>query len=134
VGVKVRVTGVLRVDVAAPLDDQERTALGQRRLQRHHRDEAAGEVRGDVTLVHAFGDEIPAAGTPDGVDTPGAVLYVVRDLSEAVPTGAEAVVLGTRRWYDALSTAGVLVSALDPPPWFRARPGQRVLRPRADPA
>jgi glycosyltransferase involved in cell wall biosynthesis len=134
VGVKVRVTGVLRVDVAAPLDDQERTALGQRRLQRHHRDEAVGEVRADVTLVHAFGDETPAGGTPDGADTPGAVLYVVRDLSEAVPAGAEAVVLGTRRWYDALSTAGLLVSALDPPPWFRARPGQRVLRPRADPA
>ncbi len=128
VGVKVRVTGVLRIDVAPPLDDQERTALGQRELQRQHRDRIAGEGDPDLTLLRAFGDET----TYDEPVVGGAgrtTLWVVRDLSEPVPDGAEPVVVGTRRWYDALATAGRLVSALDPPPWFRERPGQRVVRP-----
>ncbi len=124
VAAKVRVTGVLRIDVSAPLDDEERTALGQRRLQRRHRDQVVEDVRDDVTLVRAFGDEEPIA-VPSG----GRVLVAVRDLSEQVPAGAEAVVVGTRAWYDALATADVLVSALEPPPWFRARPGQRVISP-----
>jgi len=131
VAVKVRVTGLLRIDVSAPLDDEERTALGQRRLQRRHRDEVGGDVRADLTLVRAFGDETEDLVAPGGDDA--SVLCVVRDLSGPLPDGAEAVVLGTRRWYDALATAGVLVSALDPPAWFRARPGQQVVRPQSDP-
>jgi hypothetical protein len=133
VTVKVRVTGLLRIDVAAPLDDEERTALGQRRLQRRHRDDLDGDVRADLTLWRAFGDETSDDDALGGDDLSAQILCVVRDLSEPVPHGAEAVVLGTRDWYDALATAGRLVSALDPPAWYRARPGQQVVRPQPDP-
>ena len=125
VAAKVRVTGVLRIDVAAPLDDEERTALGQRRLQRRHRDEVVEDVSEDLTLLQAFGDEAHVGQVPGE----GRVLVAVGDLAEPVHAGAEAVVVGSRRWYDALATAGVLVSALDPPPWFRPRPKQRVVSP-----
>lgn len=128
VTVKVRTTGVLRLDVAPPLDDQERTALGQRRLQRHHRDASADEgVDPGLTLLRAFGDD------PDGpaaTDAPsGTRLCTVHDLAEPVPAGTEPVVQGSRAWYDALGRAATLVSELDPPPWFRLRTGQRVVRP-----
>lgn len=128
VTVKVRTTGVLRLDVAPPLDDQERTALGQRRLQRGHRDRVGGEVDPALTLLRAFGD-VPGGPAADDVDAPpGTHLCTVHDLAEPVPAGTEPVVRGSRAWYDALGRAGTLVSALDPPPWFRGRPGQRVVR------
>lgn len=125
VTVKVRTTGVLRLDVSPPLDDQERTALGQRRLQRSHRDRVADdEVDPALTLLRAFGDD-----PGDEVDVPpGRCVCTVHDLTEPVPAGAEPVLQGSRAWYDALGRAGTLVSALDPPPWVRVRPGQRVVR------
>ena len=128
VGVKVRTTGLVRIDIGPPLDDQERTALGQRRLQRGHRDSVAdAAVSPELTLLRAFGDDRGTA--PADVDPPpGRCLCTVHDLTEPVPAGAEPVLLGSRGWYDALGTAAVLVSALDSPPWFRVRPGQRVVR------
>lgn len=128
VTVGVRTTGVLRLDVGPPLDDQERTALGQRRLQRAHRDAVADEVHPGTTLLRAFGDD-PGEPESAAVDAaPERCLCTVHDLAEPVPAGAEPVVRGTRAWYDALGRSGTLVSALDPPAWFRVRPGQRVVR------
>lgn len=54
--------------------------------------------------------------------------WVVADRSVAAPVGAETVLLRSREWYDALATAGTVVSNVEMDRFFRTRPGQRLLQ------
>lgn len=53
--------------------------------------------------------------------------YVVAAGQQA-PEGCAGVVVRTPEWYHALATAGAIVTNIDLEPWFRKRPGQRVLQ------
>ncbi|MGC4112786.1 MAG: CDP-glycerol glycerophosphotransferase family protein [Nocardioides sp.] len=56
------------------------------------------------------------------------VAWGILDHGHWTPPGAEAVVIGSRAWYDVLGTARVVVTNTEPELWFRRRADQLVVQ------
>jgi CDP-glycerol glycerophosphotransferase (TagB/SpsB family) len=125
--------GQLLVRLQPPLADDELGPLAQQRLRAAY---ALDERPVDPGLVVAN----CYAGT-GSTDSPRAIveelaarrpglrlLWTVADHAVAVPAGTEPVLLRSRAWYDALATAGLVVSNVEMDRFFRTRPGQRLLQ------
>ena len=128
---RMRADRTVAADIAGPLTDEERSPAGQEALRRAHRARADDVDAGAVLL------------TSDGGRTPGLLAldrelartrpdvtryWAVRDLGVPVPEGATPVLVGSGRWHDVLSTAGVVLACGDLPDFFVPRPGQRVVQ------
>ncbi len=127
------VAGNARLSLSEPLRDDELGRLAQRRLQQSF-SRSTGPVRADMALFHAY---LGAAATDSSRAISAEVLrsrpdvsvvWAVRDLGVEVPDGAERVVQFSRRWYDLLGEAGVVVHNLLLDGWYRKRPGQRFVQ------
>jgi CDP-glycerol glycerophosphotransferase (TagB/SpsB family) len=116
-----------------PRADDELGSYGQQQLR------AAYAVDGRPTEPGLWYFESFAGRT--ATDTPRAVFDELRrrdptarvawgilDHGHGTPSGAEAVVIGSRRWYDVLGTARVLVTNTELEEWYRRRPDQLVVQ------
>jgi CDP-glycerol glycerophosphotransferase (TagB/SpsB family) len=56
------------------------------------------------------------------------VAWGILDHGHGAPSGSEAVVVGSHRWYDVLGTARVLVTNTELEEWYRRRPDQLVVQ------
>lgn len=125
------------LDLGPPLDDDEVGARNQQRL----REQYAARAADPATPPPDPGVVLFTSYLGQGGDSPAAIHdalrrlrpglrtgWVVADASVAVPDGAEPVQVRSRDWYDALLTAGQVVTNIDLDPWFVKRPGQRVLQ------
>jgi CDP-glycerol glycerophosphotransferase (TagB/SpsB family) len=125
--------GVGELHLGPPRADDELGAYGQERLR------AAYTVDGRPTDPGLWYFESFAGRT--ATDTPRAVFDELRrrdpearvawgilDHGHGAPSGAEAVVIGSRRWYDVLGTARVLVTNTELEEWYRRRPDQLVVQ------
>jgi CDP-glycerol glycerophosphotransferase (TagB/SpsB family) len=124
--------GGLVVRIAPPLDDDERGAAAQRRLERAYRRDRR-PVDDAVFFESFYGQS--TADNPGGiadalvVTRPGFARYwSVVDRSIAVPAGATAIVEGSRDWWRVRATARVLVVNDWLRKRYRRRPGQHVLQ------
>jgi CDP-glycerol glycerophosphotransferase (TagB/SpsB family) len=125
--------GVGELHLGPPRADDELGAYGQERLRAAY---AVDErpTRHDLWYFESF------AGC-SATDTPLALLEELRrrdrgvtcvwgilDHGHWVPQGVEAAVIGSRRWYDVLGTARVLVINTELEEWYRRRPDQLVVQ------
>lgn len=121
--------------VGPGLSPAERGPFAQQRLVERYRaaDAEQRPLDAGVVYLQAF-----AGATP--TDSPAAIaaelrrraphlrlVWGVADAGVAVPEGCEAVTMRTAAWFDVLATAAHLVVNIDLEPWFRLRPGQRLL-------
>ena len=125
--------GQLLLQLQPPLADEELGPWAQQRLRSSYaasdRPVDPGEVlfssyagTGATDSPRAIYEELRAR-------RPGLRLrWVVADRSVAAPVGAETVLLRSREWYDALATAGTVVSNVEMDRFFRTRPGQRLVQ------
>ncbi|HET9872153.1 MAG TPA: CDP-glycerol glycerophosphotransferase family protein [Propionibacteriaceae bacterium] len=123
--------GQLSVTVDAPLTDAESGAWAQRRLKEWYATLQAGP---DHSVLFHNGRRL---STDDHAELCRALLnqrpdltvyWGVHDLSESVPEGALAVVIGTKSWYRRLATSIFVCTNVDLDPYFAKRPFQRCLR------
>ena len=119
----------LRIDLAAPLDDEERSAYGQDQLRK--RLAAIEPAPVDAVLLH---DTPRPSGLAQGIHealrerAPALPAYwSVADASVAVPEGSTALVIGSREWYAMLGSVTHLCASAELGPWFQRRPHQRTL-------
>ncbi|WP_235737059.1 CDP-glycerol glycerophosphotransferase family protein [Nocardioides alcanivorans] len=56
------------------------------------------------------------------------ILWAVADHSVAVPEGAESVLVRSKEWYAAWSTAHLVVTNVEPDRWYRPRDGQVLVQ------
>ncbi len=125
--------GVGELHLGPPRADDELGAYGQERLRAAYTVDERATQR-DLWYFECF------AGR-SATDTPLAVLEELRrrdpgvgavwgilDHGHAAPRGVEAVVIGSRRWYDVLGTARVLVTNTELEEWYRRRPDQLVVQ------
>ena len=121
--------GSAAVTVMAPLSVTERSRRGRQLLVEQ---DMGPLVRG--VFLESFrgrsGGDNPAAICADlvshGLDAP--VWWSVEDGTVPVPSGADAVVVGSEPWFRALRTAHVIVTNDNLPSWFSKREGQRLLQ------
>ncbi len=132
VNLRVRREGRLGLLVSAPVAVPDATARGRRELRQRYR--AASAPVQDAVLLSASGARPPG---PDlrALERELAQRHpalprwwAVRSLADPVPDGARPLIVGTRAWYDALSTSRYVLADDDLPPFFRKRAGQRVLQ------
>lgn len=121
------------VDLAAPLREEETSPWAQERLRAAY----AGSTRAldpNLVVFHSY------AGTGT-TDSPRAIfeelrarrpelrmIWGVADRSVPAPEGSRAVLIRSRAWYDALATAGTVVTNIEMNRFFRTRPGQRLVQ------
>lgn len=123
----------LQVATAPPLADDELGPWAQQRLRSAYA-EMRAPLDPELALFTSY------AGTR-ATDSPLAiyeelrrrgtghrVLWAVDDHSVQVPPGAEPVVRFTKAWFEALATAGIVVTNVEMERWFRRRPGQHVVQ------
>ncbi|MBM9461042.1 CDP-glycerol glycerophosphotransferase family protein [Nocardioides sp. zg-536] len=135
---RVRVTlsvdadGAPVLDLGAPLSEAERNPALQARLQRTYRETSAPLRPDTVLLVAADGRAV--AGDPREIDRALAELrpdlrrvWAVRDHSVRVPDDAQAVLIGSRAWFELLATAGWVITERPLGPWFARRDGQHTV-------
>ncbi len=116
-----------------PLGDDELGAYRQARLQQWYVDE---RHRIDERLVY-----LQAYTGESATDSPLAIYHELRrrrpdlrpvwgvaDHSAWLPEGARSVLWRSRDWYATIASAGYVVTNIELEPWFRSRPGQRVLQ------
>ena len=132
VGLAVDAEGRPRVSVAPPLDDDERNPALRSRRRATYLDTPAPLRTHDVLLISDDGRS--ATGDPAAIDAelarsrPGLRrIWAVRDLSVAVPAGAERVVVDSDAWWHHLATARWIVADESPGPWFGRRPEQTTV-------
>lgn len=122
-----------RLFLAAPLADDEAGPRAQHRLREAYSVSSAA-VDASLVYLQAYAGLAPT-------DSPAALarelrvarpdlrlVWGVADRSHPVPETDEAVLVGSRAWYDVLATAGAVVTNVDLEEWFVKRPGQRVLQ------
>jgi CDP-glycerol glycerophosphotransferase (TagB/SpsB family) len=121
---------VLRIE--PPLEDDERGAAAQRRLERAYRRDR-GALDDAVFLESFYGQS--TADNPGGIADalalthPGTARYwSVVDRSVPVPEGATAIVEGSRAWWRARAAARVLIVNDWLRKRYRPRRGQHVLQ------
>lgn len=125
--------GGLEVVLAAPLGDEELGPFRQARLQA---DYATVSEPVDERLVY-----LQSYTGESTTDSPLAIHHELRrrrpdlslvwgvaDRSVPVPDGGRGVLWRSREWYDVLASAAHVVTNIEVEPWFRKRPGQRVLQ------
>lgn len=118
----------LVLELDAPLRDDELGVRAQHLLQTAYATDARDPVAGALLI----GDEavdgslarLAAAAVPAGLHRWASVA----DLAASIPAGSEAVVIGSRTWYERMAEATLIVTARDLEWWFAKRPHQRVLR------
>lgn len=129
---RLRADRTVAADLSGPLTDEERSPAGQEALRRSHRARAGAAVDPGAVLLSAAGELAPASLALDQAlarTRPDATRYwAVRDRSFAVPDGTVPVLVGSREWHDALSTAGSVLASGDLPDFFVPAPGQRVVQ------
>lgn len=124
----------LAVQFGPPLHADERGKLMQSRLQREIPKLIKHPVLKDAVLFESFsGKTIGDSGLGlfnemlrRGDDRPK--YWTVRDRSQPVPEGAEAVVMYSREWYRLLHTAEFLVNNNNFPFYFRKNPSQKYIQ------
>ena len=125
--------GGLVVALAAPLADDEAGPRAQQLLRERY----AGDDRPVDPGVWYFETYAGRSAT----DSPLAVheelrarragvttYWGIADHGQWVPDGSEPVLIGSRRHYEVLATAGTIVTNTDVEAWFRRRPGQHVVQ------
>ncbi|RYP88026.1 hypothetical protein EKO23_04030 [Nocardioides guangzhouensis] len=125
--------GQLLLQLQPPLADDELGPWAQQRLR-------SAYVVTDRPVDPGLALFSSYAGT-GATDSPRAILeelrhrhpdvrtrWVVADRSVLPPPGVEPVLLRSRAWYDALATAGTVVSNVETDRFFRTRPGQRLVQ------
>ena len=121
--------GSAAVAVMAPLTMTERSRRGHRLLVEQDMGPLVKGVFLESFRGRSGGDN-PAAICADlvshGLDAP--VWWSVEDGTVPVPSGADAVVVGSEPWLRALRTAHVIVTNDNLPSWFSKREGQRLLQ------
>ncbi|MDP3968491.1 MAG: CDP-glycerol glycerophosphotransferase family protein, partial [Nocardioides sp.] len=130
------VHGSLVLVVGPGLAPAERGPFAQQRLVERYLAAEAEQRQLDPAVVYL---QSFAGATP--TDSPAAIaaelrrraphlrlVWGVADASVPVPEGCEAVTMRTAAWFDILATAAHLVVNIDLEPWFRLRPGQRLLQ------
>jgi CDP-glycerol glycerophosphotransferase len=123
----------LGVVLAKPLDEDERGAVNQKRLQQWC---LSGDEPLDPDAVYL--QSYAGASATDSQlaihhelrrTHPHLTLYWgVADRSSRVPEGAVPVLFNSREWYAALTRSTYLVNNIDFDRWFRKRPGQKMLQ------
>ncbi|MDT0381647.1 CDP-glycerol glycerophosphotransferase family protein [Streptomyces sp. DSM 42041] len=116
------------------LAETERGAYGQHRLSTLHYPVARRQPLRDAVLYHSF-DGRQYSDSPRAVHeevlrrgTDVEHLWVVRDGQALVPSGAEAVVMGSARWHEALARSRWLIGNTHFPRWFARRDGQTAVQ------
>ena len=125
--------GALVLHLGPPIADDEVGPWAQQRLRSGY---AAATGPTDPELVY-----FESYAGRSATDSPLAILEELRarrpglraawgvlDHAQWVPDGVEAVVLRTRRWYDVLARAGVLVTNTELEEWYVRRPDQLVVQ------
>lgn len=120
----------LWVNIGAPLAEDEEGRFYQKRLQdRYAAGGPAAELR-DAVLFHSFGGRF-VGDSPRAIfdelhrrKVSATLYWAVRDFSVPVPVGAEPLILHSRKWYELLHSAKVLVNNNNFPSYFRKSPGQ----------
>ncbi|WP_110208405.1 CDP-glycerol glycerophosphotransferase family protein [Nocardioides daejeonensis] len=123
--------GRLELRLAAPLRDDERGPFRQTQLQSRH---GAAPIDRGLALFTSY------AGTAV-TDSPLAIqqelarrepglrmLWAVADHAVPVPEGTEPVLVRSREWYDAWSTAALVVTNVEPDRWYRPRKDQLLVQ------
>lgn len=118
--------------LGGPLDDEERRPDVQQRLRTAHRRRISAPEPAPAVLFHAggyVGDSPAALDATLARTRPDVARYwAVRDRSVVVPHGAVPVLVGSRRWYDALSQASLQWASGELPDFFVRSPQQRTLQ------
>lgn len=121
--------GAVGLTVGPPLSARERTRRGRQLLIESTPPPVTPGVVFETFGGKSSGDN-PGAICRDllahGVDVP--MWWSVVDGTIDVPEGTEAVVLGTRKWFDVVRSAKVLVTNNNFPQWFRKQDGQFILQ------
>lgn len=125
--------GELRITLHPPLHDDERGPRRQQLLRERHAAQAQPLDPGLVLFTSFAGAAV--------TDSPAAIyaelrrrrpdlrlVWAVADHSVVAPEGAETVLVRSRRWFDAWSTAQLIVTNIEPDRFFRIRPGQQLLQ------
>ena len=125
--------GQLLLQLQPPLADEELGPWAQQRLRSSYAASDRPVDPGQVLFSSYAGTG--ATDSPRAIyeelraRRPGLRLrWVVADRSVPAPEGAETVLLRSREWYDALATAGTVVSNVEMDRFFRTRPGQRLVQ------
>ena len=122
----------LTIELRAPLTDAERGPGAQRRLAQWYQDvELASRdqvffqcYRGEFSTdsQRAIHEELHRRGAPLGL------VWGVHDLSVDLPEGAQPVLMGSRKWYEAIAASMYLCNNNDFDRFFRRREHQRFLQ------
>lgn len=119
----------LRIQLARPLPDEARSAFGDQQVRR---DAFADPAAPHEAIV--FWTAQPDAPADVWWALDAAVVrqrpelpryWGVHDLSVAQPSGAQAVLIGSPRWYELLATCRYVVGDLQAPDWARKNSHQR---------
>ncbi|MET0692986.1 MAG: CDP-glycerol glycerophosphotransferase family protein [Propionibacteriaceae bacterium] len=124
--------GELTITLGAPLADDERGAVAQRRLAQWYaatdfpvRDQVFFQCyRGEFATdsQRAIHEELFRRGTSLEL------VWGVHDLSVELPIGARPVLMGSREWYEVLASARYLCNNNDFDHFFHRRPQQKFLQ------
>ena len=127
-----RPNGTLVAVLGAPLQDDERRPDVQQRLRTAHRRRTSPPAPEPAVLLHAGGTVGDSPAALDAVlarTRPEVARYwAVRDRSVAVPDGAVAVLVGSRRWYELLSEVPLQWASGELPDFFVKAAQQRTLQ------
>ncbi|MDR7083952.1 CDP-glycerol glycerophosphotransferase [Arthrobacter ginsengisoli] len=124
----------LALQFGPPLLADERGKLMQSRLQRNIPDLIKHPVETGTVLFEAFNGKTigdSGLGLFNEMMRRGdhrLKYWTVRDLSQAVPEGARAVVMFSREWYRLLHTAEFVVNNNNFPYYYRKNPGQKYIQ------
>jgi hypothetical protein len=120
----------LRIELGAPLGDDERSAFAQAQLRAGYA--RIADPREEAVLFHdpeARAQGVLAAAHArlrEGGSVPS-LRWGVPDTSLEVPAGGTAVVIGSREWYRWVGTASTVIAASDIGPFVRPRSGQKFI-------
>lgn len=125
--------GAMVLDLTPPLREDELGGYHQQRLREQYWE--LPHTASDRTAFFQCGEGGPATGQPMALDLELARrepswrrLWGVRDLGVEPPEGALPVLVGSREWHQAISTATFIVSDSEIDPHFRTRAGQPCVR------
>ena len=130
--------GAVKIHVRPNLSEREASRFGQRELQLEYftgpNVDLSVEADGEFVLATCFGGrrvtdtvlEVVNRLHKEKPDLP--IYWGVVDESVPVPEGHESVVIGTRRWYQLLSSARLLINNNNFPHYYRKRAGQYYLQ------
>lgn len=121
------------IRLSAPLHDSEVGQLKQKHLQSQYRS-SSPRIEPNTVLFHAY---LGAQATDSSLaiskyllENRPEIRVIWATISETVeiPEGSERVILNSKRWYDALASAGYLVHNIYFDPWFELKPGQKYIQ------